>query len=203
VTSLARLPDPDAPHGPLAPQAALRAVLEAAAADLIVSTCGYPSRDLQAIGDRREHFYLVGSMGMAAPVALGVALAHPDRRIVAVDGDGSVAMNLGCLPMVAASGAQLVHVVLDNGLHESTGGQATVRPLDLPALALAAGYRSARTVDSLDELAALTFDATPALVHIPCAPRTEAIGARIRLTPAQLVARAREALDVPHSEEIE
>lgn len=180
----------------IAPQAALRAVLTAAGADLVVSTCGYVSRDLQAVGDHPEHFYLVGSMGMAAPVALGIALTHPDRRILAIDGDGSLAMNLGCLPMVAASGADLVHLVLDNGLHESTGGQVTVRAVDSAALALAAGYRSATSVGSLDELATVSFDETPMLLHVRCSPRTGTIPGRIRLTPGQLVARTRDHLDV-------
>lgn len=89
---------------------------------LIVSTCGFTSRELFNAADRPENFYLVGSMGMSAPVALGLALARPERTVIALDGDGSLLMNLSVLPLVAASGTRLLHVVVDNGMHESTGG---------------------------------------------------------------------------------
>lgn len=175
-------------------QQALAAVLRRFDADLVVSTCGHASRDLQAVADRPGHFYLVGSMGMAAPVALGAALAAPGRRVLAIDGDGSVAMNLGALPMVAAHDADLLHVVLDNGVHESTGGQATVRAADLAALARAAGYRAAASVADLAGIDTIILDERPALLHVRCSPRTEPVPERIRLTPGQLVDRAREAL---------
>jgi sulfopyruvate decarboxylase subunit beta len=155
----------------------------------VVSTCGYISRDLFNIEDRPEHFYMVGSMGMAAPVALGVALGTPGRRVVVLDGDGSYAMNLGCLPMIAANRPELLHVVLDNGAHESTGGQRTAGIGDPVAMALAAGYAAAYSVASLDELAELDLTAAPTLLHLRCLPRDYPAGRRVDLTPQQLVAR--------------
>jgi phosphonopyruvate decarboxylase len=157
---------------------------------LFVSSCGYISRDLLSNGDRTANFYMVGSMGIAAPLALGLALARPADRIVVLDGDGSMAMNLGVLPVIAQNRPNLIHAVLDNGLHESTGGQRTVPIPDLVGIALAAGYRSALRVDDHGELeqAALT-DPGPTLLHIACSPRDYAIGGRLTLTPPQLVAR--------------
>jgi phosphonopyruvate decarboxylase len=168
----------------------------------IVSTCGYTSRELFNAADRPGNFYLVGSMGMAAPIALGIALARPDRKVIAIDGDGSLLMNLGVLPMAAAAGADLLHVVVDNGMHESTGGQATARRSDFVALALAAGYRGAERVETAAQLRAARLVADrgptgptgPTLLHAITGPRTEGIGKRVEHTPQQLVERVRESL---------
>ncbi|MFE0461437.1 thiamine pyrophosphate-dependent enzyme [Kitasatospora sp. NPDC058965] len=162
---------------------------------LCVSTNGYITRDLYNLADRPENFYLVGSMGMAAPVGLGVAVARPGRRVLVLDGDGSFAMNPGVLPMIAEQAPDLVHVVLDNGAHESTGGQRPVAVADTCGLALAAGYRAAYRVRTAEQLRDLVVEATPALVHVACAPRTGPAGRRVELTPHQLVDRFRTALD--------
>ncbi|WP_031089078.1 thiamine pyrophosphate-dependent enzyme [Streptomyces sp. NRRL WC-3549] len=173
-------------------QDAIRAVTEKYPTSLYVSTCGFITRDLFGIADRPQNFYLVGSMGMAAPVGLGVALARPDKHVVVLDGDGSFAMNLSVLPMIAEHAPDLVHVVLDNGLHESTGGQRPVRIGDPAALALAAGYRAAHRVSSADEFEDVrTERGAPSLVHVRCAPRGAHAGRRVEWTPQQLVARFR------------
>lgn len=173
---------------------ALRTVLDREPSALFVSTCGYITRDLYNLEDRGSHFYLVGSMGMAAPIGLGVALGQPGRRVVVLDGDGSFSMNLSCLPMIAENKPNLVHVVLDNGAHESTGGQRTAALGDPAALARAAGYAAAYTVDSTDQLASLDLSETPALVHVRCRPRSHPAGRRVALTPQELVARFRAEL---------
>jgi sulfopyruvate decarboxylase subunit beta len=162
---------------------------------IYVSTCGYITRDLYNLADRPENFYLVGSMGMAAPVGLGVALAEPTRHVVVFDGDGSFAMNLSILPMIAENRPNLVHVVLDNGLHESTGGQRPVHTGNPAGIALAAGYADAHSVGTLAELRAVdTATVGPSLVHVRCAPRGQAAGKRVELTPQELVARFRTAI---------
>ncbi|WP_026179530.1 thiamine pyrophosphate-dependent enzyme [Streptomyces hokutonensis] len=173
-------------------QDAIRAVTEKYPTSLYVSTCGFITRDLYNIADRPQNLYLVGSMGMAAPVGLGVALARPDKHVVVLDGDGSFAMNLSVLPMIAEHAPDLVHVVLDNGLHESTGGQRPVRIGDPAALARAAGYPAAYAVDSAEDLAATRPDpGVTSLLHIRCAPRGAHAGARVRWTPQQVVDRFR------------
>ncbi|MEU8779615.1 thiamine pyrophosphate-dependent enzyme [Streptomyces sp. NPDC048606] len=173
---------------------AIQALLDREPTALVVSTCGYITRDLYNLADRPQHFYLVGSMGMAAPIGLGIALARPGRRVLVLDGDGSFAMNPGCLPTIAEHRPDLVHVVLDNGAHESTGGQRTAALGDPPALALAAGYPAAHIVEDADALAAVELDGHPTLLHIRCTPRTHPAGGRVEQTPQQLVARFRREL---------
>ncbi|MDQ0424646.1 thiamine pyrophosphate-dependent enzyme [Cellulomonas iranensis] len=151
---------------------------------LYVSTCGYVSRDLFNAGDRPGTFYLVGSMGMAAPVATGIALALPGRTVVAIDGDGSFAMNLSGALTAAVAGARLVHVVLDNGRHQSTGGQRTVPVRDPLGLARSLGYR--RTLSLDDPTRPLVLDTFPAFVHARVDARDAPVGPRITLTPHQL-----------------
>ncbi|MDN3260532.1 thiamine pyrophosphate-dependent enzyme [Streptomyces sp. CSDS2] len=164
---------------------------------ITVSTCGFTSRELFNAADRPENFYLVGSMGMAAPIALGVALARPGRTVIALDGDGSLLMNLSALPLVAASGTQLLHVVIDNGMHESTGGQATVQRSDFVALALAAGYRGALRVADTTELRAARLPKGPALLHALTGPRTGGPGRRVTHSPQEIVQRVNTAVNRP------
>jgi phosphonopyruvate decarboxylase len=116
--------------------------------DAIVATTGKASRELFECRIRRQldpgcDFLTVGAMGHASHVALGIALAQPGRRVYCLDGDGSVLMHMGALAAVGASDcANYVHVVLNNGAHESVGGQATLGfRIDLCAIARGCGYR--------------------------------------------------------------
>jgi sulfopyruvate decarboxylase subunit beta len=131
---------------------------------------------------------------MAAPIALGIALSRPDRVVVAIDGDGSLLMNLGVLPLVAAAGARLIHVVIDNGMHESTGGQATVQRADFSGLALAAGYRTAIRIEAAADLEHADVSALPALLHAVVGPRQSA-SPRVAPAPDEIVRRVRDALN--------
>ncbi len=109
---------------------------------LLVGNIGYPSRELYAVGDRPSNFYMLGSMGLASSIGLGLALARPDRRVVAIDGDGSVLMNLGSLATIAdQSPKNYLLVILDNGCYGSTGCQptCTCRRADLARMAESAG----------------------------------------------------------------
>ncbi|MFI5764145.1 thiamine pyrophosphate-dependent enzyme [Streptomyces sp. NPDC051563] len=163
---------------------------------VIVSTCGFTSRELFNAADRPGNFYLVGSMGMAAPIALGLALARPGRKVIALDGDGSLLMNLGVLPLLAeAGGADLLHVVADNGMHESTGGQQTVRRTDFAAVARAAGYRGALRVETLEELRAADPGPGPSLLHVLTGARTGGPGKRVTHTPQEIVLRVHGAIN--------
>jgi phosphonopyruvate decarboxylase len=109
---------------------------------------------LYAIDDRPNHFYMVGSMGCLLPLALGLALARPDLRVVALDGDGSALMRMGALATAGAYGPpNLWHLLLDNGVHESTGGQATVSPtVGFAGVAAACGYASSLETDDLEQI---------------------------------------------------
>ncbi len=120
----------------------------------VVASLGHPAYDLFAAGDRDLNFYTWGSMGLTSPIALGLALARPDRTAVALDGDGSLLMNLGTLATIGdCAPPNLVVVVLDNGIYGTTGGQPTPtsRGADLEAAARSMGV--ARTATVRDEAA--------------------------------------------------
>jgi phosphonopyruvate decarboxylase len=127
-------------------QAALRQVVAhtAAASTAVLASTGFCGRELYAIADRPNHLYMVGSMGCVVPLALGLALARPDLRVVALDGDGAALMRMGAFATVGAYGPpNLRHLLLDNGAHDSTGGQATVSThLSFAQIAAACGYAS-------------------------------------------------------------
>ena len=133
---------------------ALRAVVRQG--DIVLATTGFTGRELYALEDSENQLYMVGSMGCLMSLALGVALVRPDRRVIAVDGDGAVLMRMGGLSTVGYERPKnLVHIVLDNGTYESTGDQATVSPsVDLPAVAAACGYPRVVSVSSPEDLAA-------------------------------------------------
>jgi phosphonopyruvate decarboxylase len=123
--------------------------------DCIVSTTGMISRELfeyrTAMNEGHERDFLtVGSMGHASQIALGIALAKQDRRVWCFDGDGAVIMHMGSMAIVANNALQnFVHVVFNNGAHDSVGGQPTVGlKIDLPSVAKAVGYKSVYSVDS-------------------------------------------------------
>jgi thiamine pyrophosphate-dependent acetolactate synthase large subunit-like protein len=110
--------------------------------EAVIGGIGNTNFDLWSSGQRPQNFYMLGSMGLAIPIALGVALAQPRRHILALEGDGSLLMQLGCLTTVAAlAPANLTIVIMDNGLYQITGGQATpaAGTADYVALARAAG----------------------------------------------------------------
>lgn len=94
--------------------------------EAVIGGIGNSNWDLWAAGQRDENFYMLGSMGLAAPIALGVAIAQPNRRVLALEGDGSLLMQLGCLSTIAARApTNLVIVVWDNSIYQITGGQPT------------------------------------------------------------------------------
>ena len=92
----------------------------------IISANGFMSRDLFEVNDKESNFYMIGSMGLASSIGLGIALKNPKKRIFVFDGDGNILMNLGSLVTIGSlKPKNLIHVVFDNNSHESTGGQPT------------------------------------------------------------------------------
>ncbi|MFF0658515.1 thiamine pyrophosphate-dependent enzyme [Micromonospora tulbaghiae] len=140
--------------GPMDRPAIVRALAALLSDAAVVATAGYLSRELMAVADRPGNLYLQGSMGHALGVGVGLALARPDRRVVVLDGDGSAVMHLGSLVTAAAAApANLLHLVVDNGVYESTGGQPVrAERVDWTKIGSGAGYRSARVCVTLDEL---------------------------------------------------
>ncbi|MES2010282.1 MAG: phosphonopyruvate decarboxylase [Pseudomonadota bacterium] len=121
---------------------------------VVLASTGFCGRELYALDDRANQLYMVGSMGCLTPFALGLALARPDLNVVAVDGDGAALMRMGVFATLGAYGpGNLTHVLLDNGAHDSTGGQATVsHHVSFAGVASACGYASAAEGDQLDLL---------------------------------------------------
>ena len=127
--------------------------------DCIVSTTGMVSRELfeyrAAMNQGHERDFLtVGSMGHASQIALGIALEKPDRRIWCFDGDGAIIMHMGSMAIVASKKPKnYVHVVFNNGAHDSVGGQPTVGlKIDLPRIARAVGYKHTYSVSTKGDL---------------------------------------------------
>jgi thiamine pyrophosphate-dependent acetolactate synthase large subunit-like protein len=119
-----------------------RLVAKLIAQEAVVGGIGNTNFDLWASGQRPENFYMLGSMGLAVPIALGVALAQPERRVFALEGDGSLLMQLGALGTVAAAKRKnLAIIVFDNGAYQITGSQATLTShgTDLVKIAKGAG----------------------------------------------------------------
>lgn len=112
--------------------------------ELIICNIGFPSRELYDIKDRDENFYMIGSMGLASSIGLGLALSRPDRDIVVIDGDGSLLMNMGSLVTIFANNPRnLTWIVIDNGAYGSTGNQDTyAQVLDLVDVARGVGFKN-------------------------------------------------------------
>lgn len=123
--------------------------------DIVVSTTGMISRELfeyrEAKGQGHSHDFLtVGSMGYASQIALGIALQKPDRRVVVFDGDGALLMHMGGMAIIGDyCPKNLVHIVFNNGAHDSVGGQPTVgQKIDIESIAKAVGYTDVVSVDN-------------------------------------------------------
>lgn len=129
--------------------------------ELVVSANGYISRQLFDCHDRNTNFYMLGSMGLVSSIALGLAIAQPHRKVIAIDGDGNLLMSLGALTMIGGwQPKNLIHIVIDNEQYATTGGQPSLSAkVDLVHLALAAGYDSSSLSVSAFEFSSLVHNA--------------------------------------------
>jgi len=139
---------------------------------VLVASTGYCGRQLYAVQDRANHFYMVGSMGCAASLGLGLSLALPGKSVIVIDGDGAALMRMGNMATVGAcAGDNFYHLLLDNHVHESTGGQATVSGrLDFPAIARACGYRSVTRAGARPDIARYLQTASPSMLYVETLP---------------------------------
>ena len=132
--------------------------------EAVVAGIGNANFDLFAAGHRPQNFYMLGSMGLACPIALGVAIAQPERGVIALEGDGSILMALGCLATIAAvKPRNLTIVIWDNGIYQITGKQktATGGVTDIVAVARGAGIANSfwvRDEKHFDELMDRRFE---------------------------------------------
>ena len=126
---------------------AIRLITKKVGKQPIVSANGYESRDLFETSDKKSNFYMIGSMGLASSIGLGVAIKNPKKRVYVFDGDGNILMNLGSLSTIGAlQQKNLVHIIFDNESHESTGGQPThTTKIDIKNIAQSTRYRVFKT----------------------------------------------------------
>lgn len=123
---------------------AIKDIMEQVDEELVICNIGFPSRELYEINDRSKNFYMIGSMGLASSIGLGLALAKPSKNVVVIDGDGSLLMNMGSLVTVFANNpSNLTWIVIDNGAYGSTGNQDTyAQKLDLVDVAKGVGFEN-------------------------------------------------------------
>jgi thiamine pyrophosphate-dependent acetolactate synthase large subunit-like protein len=120
--------------------------------EAVIGGIGYTNFDLWAAERRPQNFYMLGSMGLAAPIALGVALAQPQRRVIALEGDGSILMQLGSLATIAGRRPRnLMVVIMDNGTYQITGGQAAATATGADVVAIARGAGIVQSAWAADE----------------------------------------------------
>jgi thiamine pyrophosphate-dependent acetolactate synthase large subunit-like protein len=120
--------------------------------EAVIGGIGNTNFDLWAAGRRPQNFYMLGSMGLACPIALGVALAQPRRRVIALEGDGSILMQLGSLATIAGRRQRnLTIVIMDNGTYQITGGQAAATADGADIVAIARGCGLGQSAWAADE----------------------------------------------------
>lgn len=165
---------------------------------VIVATTGYTGRELFHCADRPNQLYMVGSMGCASSIGLGLALARPERTVIVIDGDGAALMRLGAMSTIGYERPpNLVHIVLDNQVYESTGSQSTVSgSVDFCGLAAACGYPKVSRVTGPDELADAIADSPGQLAfyHVPILPGAPRGLGRPDMAPPDVAARLRQFL---------
>ena len=122
--------------------------------EIIISANGFISRNLYQMADSNSNFYMIGSMGLASSIGLGVALKNPRRKIFVFDGDGNILMNLGSLTTIGTlKPKNLIHVIFDNSKHASTGGQPTnSKFIKIENIAKECGYRFTFKVENKERM---------------------------------------------------
>jgi phosphonopyruvate decarboxylase len=190
------------PAGRASRQAALQRILARTPepTSIVITTTGYTGRELYALADRPNQFYMVGSMGCASSLGLGLSLRKPERETVVIDGDGAALMRLGNLATVGSyAGDNYTHIVLDNEAHDSTGAQATVSGnVDFAAIAAACGYASAISGDDvalIDQVCGGRALPGPRLLHLKIRPGTIENLPRPTIAPEDVAARLMEHIN--------
>ena len=178
---------------------AMQALFELVTDQPVVICNGFPSREAYKLKDRPENFYLMGAMGGAASLALGLALAQPQKKIIVFDGDGNLLMGLSTLATIGAlKPKNFIHVVFDNEVYGSTGNQPSYsRIVRLDQVAKSAGYASIERVwereDIVYEFKDMLNSDGPSFLLIKVNEQIEDAD-RVEIPPADLARRFRAAL---------
>jgi sulfopyruvate decarboxylase beta subunit len=178
----------------------MAALLELLTDQALIVCNGFPSREVFKLKDRPGNFYMIGSMGVAAAIGLGVALAKPAKTVVVFDGDGNVLMGMGTLATVGAlKPKNFIHVVFDNEVYGSTGNQPTVsRIVPLDQVAKAAGYRNVERVrereDLVYEFKDMLRQEGPSFLLVKVTEQVEDVD-RVMLEPPEMTRRFIKAIE--------
>tara|TARA_Y100000996_G_scaffold411334_1_gene395293 strand:- start:6156 stop:6710 length:555 start_codon:yes stop_codon:yes gene_type:complete len=167
--------------------------------DIIISANGFISRDVYSSLEKNTNFYMIGSMGLASSIALGIALKKPKRRIFVFDGDGNILMNLGSLVTIGTLHPKnLIHIIFDNKIHESTGGQPTQsKKINILKIAKATNYLtySVNTKKSLENvLKKISKSKGPILIHV-LIKKSNAKSSRVDISPKLIKNRFMNAIN--------
>ena len=179
---------------------AMQALFELITDQPVVVCNGFPSREAYKLNDRPQNFYLIGAMGGASPLALGLALAQPQKKIIVFDGDGNLLMGLSALATIGAlKPKNFIHVVFDNEVYGSTGNQPSYsRIVRLDQVAKSAGYINIERVwereDIVYEFKDMLNSEGPSFLLIKVNEQIEDVD-RVEVPPADLARRFRTALN--------
>ncbi|WP_094226771.1 sulfopyruvate decarboxylase subunit beta [Methanolobus psychrotolerans] len=158
---------------------------------LLIGNIGIPCKELHNVCDMQANFYMLGSMGLASSIGLGLALSRPDKKVITIEGDGSILMNMGTLATIASQepGNYLL-VIIDNGAYGSTGNQptATSKGTDLAAVAKGAGNKRVYEADTPDNLREILRFVDAGVIVVKADPgNTDA--PVIEMTPKEILER--------------
>ena len=179
---------------------AIGAILDLLTDQPVIICNGFPSREAFKLADRPTHFYMIGSMGVAPAIGLGVALSKPAKKVVVLDGDGNVLMGMGTLATVGAlKPKNFLHIVLDNEVYGSTGNQPTLsRVVRLEQVAKAAGYAHVERVrereDLVYELKEMLRKDGPSMLLVKVTEQAEDVD-RVLLEPREITRRFMKAIE--------
>lgn len=164
----------------------------------IISANGFISRDVYETCDRKENFYMIGSMGLASSIGLGVALKNPKIKVFVFDGDGNILMNLGSLTTIGSlQPRNLVHIIFDNNSHESTGGQPThTNKIKLENIGKSVNYNTFTSFskkDLLDNLKKIKKKSGPIMLVVKV-KKSSKVSSRVEIEPEQIQKRFSDSL---------
>ena len=164
----------------------------------IISANGFISRDLFEVCDKNSNFYMIGSMGLASSIGLGLALQNPKKTIYVFDGDGNILMNLGSLTTISKlKPKNFIHIIFDNSSHESTGGQPTsTNEISIDSIAKAVNLKVFRckSKNNLDEIFKKIKRLNGPIIILVKISKSEKISKRVSLHPKKIKSRFMKSL---------
>ena len=166
---------------------------------VIVSANGFISRDLFETYDKLSNFYMIGSMGLASSIALGVAIKNPKKKVFVFDGDGNILMNFGSLATIGfLKPKNLIHFVFDNNIHESTGGQPTMSSkIKIEKIAQATNYKifTVKTKKDLENILIKIKNLQGPIFILIKVNNTKKVSKRVEYVPEQIKFRFMNSLE--------